>query len=135
MSDTRLDLNVFNKTYISLRARRDKLSEELGEIETKLTAFKTVIEECAERANGSARVPQIGMTSRAMLQGVIEKIAKRQNGIINLYSDKEKLVATGAVRGDPKAVSYRINDALRSSERFERGETRGEWRLVNYHPC
>ena len=130
MSNTRLDLNVFHKTYISLRTRRDKLSEELSEIETKLAAFRTVIEECAVRANGSARVPKIAMTSRAILQGALEALARRQNGIVNLYTDKEKLIATGAVRGDPKAVSYRINDALRSSERFERGENRGEWRLL-----
>ena len=130
MSD--ISLTAVKQKLEALLRERNELRERLSGVEDKIAAFQTVIRECGGVINTSS---QNGSWDTDEMQGMsleeaLVAYAQRHGGELNSYHARPALMSAGLLKGEPRAISSRLYEALVYSDRFVGGEKRGRWLLI-----
>ena len=135
-----IDPAIFQLRYNELLAQRDLLGEQiraiqisLESVEERLSAFDVVLRECRDSSDDAES--HLNVVSAAIhemtLEDALAVIAERNEGFFDGYYHKTMLIDAGLLRGESQAISQKLYDALSKSDRFEKTDKRGRWRLID----
>ena len=113
-----------SKLYEKLQIRRDKLKEQLDEVEKEFTAVSTTLKLMGLPTPGMSNLT---LTGRTHLDALIE-IAKANNGIL-IVKTARRLMARANMFTNPKNASSVLFTAISRSGKFE-SMGKGKYKLI-----
>ena len=124
--------------------KREVLRKELGQVEDDMAACQKVIalirppvETTGAQPEGEGRQSWANggdITADGLrgldIEGALIQIAEANEGVVLSHLARPVLTEAGLIRGDRRATSSRLYEALVQSECFESLPKRGRWRLL-----
>ena len=119
-----------------LLAQREEALMLVKETDTQISACRVVLRLSGAEEDGlPATVDGHGRIRAVDLQGMditdaLILFAERNDGIVSTYEVRPVLMEAGLLKGDPRAASTRLYEALVNSECFESLPQRGRWEVL-----
>jgi len=128
---SRINPEIFARKLNNLRERREELAEQLARVDVELSAFNAVLDACSGEVQASDDSSSIAPSLRDVsLEDALIAVAEENEGFFDGYYNKQPLVDAGLLVGEPSAVSQKLYETLSKSERFEKADKRGKWKLL-----
>ena len=128
---SRINPEIFARKLNNLRELREGLVEQLARVDAELSAFNLVLDACSGEIQESDDSSSMALSLRGLsLEDALIAVAEENEGFFDGYYNKDPLIAAGLLVGETSAVSQKLYDTLSKSERFEKADKRGKWKLL-----